>query len=147
MPLAIAFEHGFEHPAVAMVIGKLRVLRLVFRHIGEPREKIRIGPISPRGRTLGIVIQTLPPFTFGRILLLLGPEELAVAFIVPHVVPEIRVNKSVGLVHMAHHALTRRNRAGESMLDRMAGFASTLFIISEHAIAGCAFAEMAELGV
>src|SRR5207253_1546567 len=57
--------------------------------------------------------------SIGRIMLLFRIHELAVRFLVPPGVTEIRVHEEISLMHVAIHALARRNRAGELVHDRM----------------------------
>src|SRR5947207_12334754 len=52
-------------------------------------------------------------------MLLFRIHELAVRFLVPPGVTEIRVHEEISLMHVAIHALARRNRAGELVHDRM----------------------------
>ena len=53
-------------------------------------------------------------------MLLFRIHEFAVGFLVPPGVTEIRIHKQIALMHVAVHALARRNRARELMHDRMA---------------------------
>ena len=52
-------------------------------------------------------------------MLLLRIHEFAVGFLVPPGVTEIRIHEQISLMHVAVHALARRNRARELMHDRM----------------------------
>src|SRR5258708_25030664 len=54
-----------------------------------------------------------------RVALLVGPHERGVGFIIPHGVAHEGVHEHIGLVHVAHHALAGRNRARETMFERM----------------------------
>src|SRR5438128_8779389 len=55
-------------------------------------------------------------------MLLFRIHELAVRFLVPPGVTEIRIHEEISLMHVAVHALARRNRARELVHDRMAAF-------------------------
>ena len=46
-------------------------------------------------------------------------HEFAVRFLVPPGVTEVRIYEEISLMHVAIHALARRNRASELMDDRM----------------------------
>ena len=52
-------------------------------------------------------------------MLLFRIHQLAVRFLVPPCVTEIRIHEEIPLMHVAIHALARRNRAGELVHDRM----------------------------
>ncbi len=53
-------------------------------------------------------------------MLLLRIHELAIGLLVPPGVTEIRIHEEISLMHVAVHALARRNRARELVHDRMA---------------------------
>ena len=52
-------------------------------------------------------------------MLLLWIHQLTIGFLVPPGVAEIRVHEEIPLMHVAVHALARRNRAGELMDHRV----------------------------
>ena len=101
---AIALEHRAEIPAVAVVIGELRVLRPGVQIIDVAQE-IRVRPIAARVRALGVALQCGMGFGGGGIFLLRGPHQRRIRLIIPHRIAEIAVQEDVGLVHVAGHAL------------------------------------------
>ena len=116
---AIVLEDGAEDPAVAVIIGELRVLelRIQFRNLVE---KLLVAPKTFRGRRLRIALGFDHQLVVGRVPLLLRIHEFAVRLLVPPGVTEIRIHEEIALMHVAVHALARRNRARELMHDRMA---------------------------
>src|SRR5205807_4284192 len=107
-----------KNPAVAVIVAELGVfeLRIQFRDLVE---KSFVAPKSARGRRLRIFNCRSYQLGIGRIALLLRIHELAVRFLVPPGVTEIRVHEEISLMHVAIHALARRNRAGELVHDWM----------------------------
>ena len=83
-------------------------------------EKILVAPKSARGGRFRIVCVDADQLGIGRILLLFRIHEFAIGFLVPPGVTEIRIHEEIALMHVAVHALARRNRARELMDDRMA---------------------------
>src|SRR5207249_12322940 len=57
--------------------------------------------------------------SIGWIMLPFPVPEPGGRFLVPPGVTEIRVHEEISLMHVAIHALARRNRAGELVHDRM----------------------------
>ena len=114
--LAVALEDGAEVPAVAVVVGELRVLELrveaetSFRNSGS-------APLAADRRLLGVAVEDLPRLLVGRVLLLLRPHEGRVGLVVPHDRAVVAVHEHVGLVHVADHALRGRDRARELVAD------------------------------
>ena len=119
--LAIALEHRAEIPAVAVVVGELRVLELRIERRHSAQE-FRITPFAADRRFLGIAVEDFARLGSRRVALLLRPHERRVGLVVPHDVAVERIHEHVRLVHVAHHALRRRNGARERVLQRMAGF-------------------------
>ena len=140
--LAVALQDRAEVPAMAVIVGKLRVLGLGIEVIDVAHE-IDIGPQTARRCAFRVAIERGAHFLGGGIMLLLvdalivffrhalglgravfrsRPQQRRVGFIIPHRVAEIAVQEDVGLVHVAIHALRGRDRAGESVLERMALF-------------------------
>ena len=126
--LAVALQDGAEIPAVAVIVGELRVLELGIEVVDVAQE-VDVGPFAQGRGALGVAVVDLPDFLGGRIFLLLGPHVRRVGFIVPHRVAEVGVHEHVRLVHVAVHALRGRDGAREHMLDRMA-----LFILRDRRI-------------
>src|SRR5438034_2658595 len=116
--LPIMFENRAEDPAVSVIIGELGVLklRIQFRDLVE---KSFVAPKSARSGGLGIFHCRSEELSIRRIVLFLRIHQLAVRFLVPPGVTEIRVHEEISLMHVAIHALARRNRAGELVHDRM----------------------------
>src|SRR6266403_2913770 len=116
--LPIVFENRAEDPAVSVIIGELGVLKLwiQFRDLVE---KSFVAPKSARSGGLRIFHCRSEELSIRRIVLFLPIHQLAVRFLVPPGVTEIRVHEEISLMHMTVHALARRNRAGELVHDRM----------------------------
>src|SRR5271165_1973839 len=74
---AIFLEDGAEDPAMAVVIGELRVLELRVQ-LGDALEEIEIVPESARGGGLGILARVEHQLRIGGIMLDLRIHELAV---------------------------------------------------------------------
>ena len=109
---AIALEDRAEIPAVAVIVGELRVLRLRVHIVIDAADEIDVAPLAARRRRLGVAFEHLMHFGGGRIFLLGRPHQRRVGLIVPHGVAEIAVQEDVRLVHVAVHALGRRDGAG-----------------------------------
>ena len=116
---AIVLEDGAKDPAMAMVISKLGVLKfwIQLRDLGG---KVAIAPKPAGRRRLGVFHGRDQQLVIGRVMLQLRIHELTVCFLVPPGITEKGIHKEVTLVHVAVHALTRWNRAGELVNDRMA---------------------------
>ena len=121
--LAIVLEDRAEHPAVAVEIGELRVLELLveFRR-PDLFEKVEIDQIPRAAAASGFASQDLIALLVGRIVLLGRIHVLAVGFVVPPDVAEIRRDHVGAGMDVADDALAGRNRARELVLDRMARF-------------------------
>ena len=104
-----------------MIIRELGVLELWIqaRHI---LQELGVSPFTPGSGFFGVAVQALTHLGIGRIALLFRPHERRVRFVIPHRVSVKRIHKNVGLVHMADHALRRRDGARELMLERMPRF-------------------------
>ena len=126
--LPVFLEHRAEHPAVAMIVGELGFLELGVQ-LGDLFEEIHIAPQPARCGGLGIAPQGLRHFLVGGILLLRGIHVLRIRFLIPPGVAEEGIHKQVSLVHVAGHALARRDAAGELVLDRV-----PLFLLGNHRI-------------
>jgi len=92
-------------------------LRIQFRDLVE---KSFVAPKSARSGGLGIFHCRSDELSIRRIVLFLRIHQLAVRFLVPPGVTEIRVHEKISLMHVAVHALARRNRPRELVHDRMA---------------------------
>ena len=119
--LAVALEHAPEIPAMAVVVRELGVAQRRVQVVDRAQE-VDIGPVAARRSALGVPVQNLAHFLGGRIALPLRPHGRGVGLIVPHGVAEVAVHEHVRLVHVAVHALGRRDGAGEGVADRMARF-------------------------
>ena len=122
--LAIVLEDGAEDPAVAVEVGELGVLQLLVE-LGRAGflQEIRVGPEAADRGAFGIARLDLgsAPLRAG-IALLGGPHVLAIHFVVPPGVAEVGRDHVRARVHVADHALARRNRARELVADGMSGF-------------------------
>src|SRR4051812_44547850 len=103
--MPVLFENGPEDPAVAVVIGKLRILQLRIE-LRDFFHEIEITPKAASRGCLGILADRGDKFFIRGISLLLRIHELAVAFLVPPGVADIGINKEIALMHVANHALT-----------------------------------------
>ena len=115
---AVALQNCPEIPAMAVVIGELRVLELAVEII-DIAQKIELGPFALWRRAFGIALQHVMGFLGGRVLLLLRPHLGRVGFIVPHGVTKVAVQEDIGLVHVTIHALGGWDCPGKDMLERM----------------------------
>ena len=124
--LAIALVDRAEDPAVAVEIGKLRVLELrVELRRADGLQKLDVRPQATLRGGLGIAHAHGLPLCLARIALLGRIHELAVGLVLPPRVPVIRRHHVRARMHVARHALAGRNRPREDVLQRMAGFASS----------------------
>ena len=160
--LFVLLENGAENPAVAVVIGELRLLQLRVQ-LGDFFEELEFTPQPARGGGLGVILDRADEFGVGGILLFqkrlarfraaemrvvrerifrMRIHELAVALLVPPRVTEIRIHEEIPLVHVAIHALRARDRAGERVLDRVAAL-----VFANRGIAAEAQALIAEFGI
>ena len=71
--LAVALEHGAEVPAVAVVVGELRVLQLRVE-VRDLLEEVDVAPQAARRRRLGIAVEDRRALLVRRVLLLLRPH-------------------------------------------------------------------------
>ncbi len=117
--VAVLLEDGAEDPAVAVVIGELRVLQLRIQ-LGDLLEEIQVAPQSARRGGLGVLQRCTDLLLVARVVLLLRVHELAVGLLVPPGVAEVRIHEAVALVHVTDHALAARDRGGELVLDWVA---------------------------
>src|SRR5882762_2251510 len=118
---AIVPEYRAEDPAMAMEVGKLRVLESAIK-FGRTRllEEIYLGPQAPNGRALRIARLDLALLYRTRMTLLNWPHLLAIHFVVPPGISKIGRHHVGARVDVANHALARGNRSGKLMADRMA---------------------------
>src|SRR5437764_10892607 len=106
--LPIVFENRSQDPAVSVIIGELGVLklRIQFRDLVE---KSFVAPKSARSAGLGIFHCRSDELSIRRIVLFLRIHQLAVRFLVPPGVTEIRAHEEISLMHVAVDGLARRN--------------------------------------
>ena len=86
---AIVLEDGAEHPAVAVIVRKLRVLeeRVEFRGLFE---EIAIAPEAPRGGRFRVAARRQHQFVIRGIVLLLGIKVRAIRFLIPPGITQVR---------------------------------------------------------
>jgi len=139
--LAVALVYRTEIPAVAVIVGKLRVLEdgVERRHI---LQEFGVAPLAADGRLFRIAVENGAGFAVSRIFLLLRPHVRGVGLVVPHRVAVIAVHENVGLVHVTGHALRRRYRPRERVPDRVAGF-----VARDGGVDGLCFAVVAGRGI
>ena len=116
--LAVARIDAAEIPAVAVIVGELRVVQLRVEQRDVAHE-VDVAPLAADRRFFRIAVEDLALLRVGRIFLLLRPHERRVGFVVPHRVADHRVDEHVRLMHVADHALAGRDLARELVLDRM----------------------------
>ena len=119
--LAVALENGAEIPAVAVIIGELRVFQRGVEVIDIAQE-INIAPFAPRGRPFRVAIIDGAHLLGGGIGLLFRPHLGRIRLVIPHGIAEVAVQKHIGLMHVAAHALRGGNGAAEHMLQRVPAF-------------------------
>ena len=117
--LAVRLEHRAEHPTVAVVVRELRVLEVLVQ-VRDVLKERAIAPQSTLRGTFRIAIQALVVLVIRELLSLLRPHALAIRLVRPHLVAIERVDERVRLVHVTHHALTRRDAVGELVSDGVA---------------------------
>ena len=116
--LAITLEDIAEIPAVAMIVGELRVFEGGVE-FGYFLREFGVTPQAANRSLFRIAIENLARFGIGRILLFLWPHGRRVGLVIPHGGAIEAIDEHIGLVHVAHHALRRGDGAGEFMLERM----------------------------
>ena len=126
---------------MAVVIGELGVLEFGVQ-LTDVRQEFRIAPFTPNRRLFGVALVDGADFRGTWVSLFLRPHEGRVGFVIPHGVAEKRVHEDVRLVHVADHALARRDGAGELVLEGMARFP-----FRDGRIDGLRLAAVTELGV
>ncbi len=93
-------------------------------------------------RALGIALRNVVALLLGRMALLFRVHRVAVRLVVPPGVAEIGRHHIRTGMHVAYHALARRNRVREDVTDGMAGLAAR-----NRRIGRSAFAAVSKLGV
>ncbi len=120
--LAVVLEDRAEIPAVAVIVGELRVLDLRVQ-LAVVGGEVFARPLAAHGRAFGIAVEHLALLGDRKMLLLLRPHLRRRRLVVPHGVAEPRVHEEVRLVHVADHALLGRDGVGHHVADRMRRFA------------------------
>ena len=118
--LAVHLEDRAEDPAVAVVVGELRVLELRVDLLRDAGEERTVSPLAARRRPFRVAVVDLAHFLVALLRLRLRPHVLAVGLVRPHLVAVVGVQEAVRLVHVADHAGARRDRAREAVRDRVA---------------------------
>ena len=113
-----------------MVVGELGFFELGVE-FGDLFKEGRISPETAGGGGLGGAGVEGDLLGRGGVMLLLGIHELAIGFLIPPRVSEKRIHEKITLVHVAVHALGRRDGAGELVFDRVA-----LLLFGDHGIGG-----------
>ena len=142
--LAVALQDGAEIPAVAVIIRELSIFEFGIQIINVAQE-VQIRPQPLGRRSLRITFVGFPHFRrrrialrfeypliiriahacgLGRLVLRPRPHERRIGFVIPHRVAEEGIEKDIGLMHVAIHALRCRNGARKGVLERM-----TLFLL------------------
>ena len=102
--LAITLEHLAEIPAVAVIIGELRVLQCGVER-GNILQKILVTPQAAGGGLFRIAIENLARFLGRRVFLFFRPHARCIGLVIPHGGAVKRIHEHIRLVHMADHAL------------------------------------------
>ncbi len=118
--LAVALEHGAEDPSVAVEVGELGGLELGVQR-SDVVEELGIGPEPPERGPLGVLALDGVPLGGGELALPRRVHHLPVGLVVPPGVAEVGRDHVGPRVHVAGHALARRDRTGEDVLDGMPG--------------------------
>ena len=116
--LAVLLEHRAKDPAVPVIIRELRLLQLGIQ-LGDLLQELHIAPQPARCRRFRILLHRFDHLRRRRVLLLLRIHEFTVALLIPPDVAKVRIHEEIPLVHVAVHALRRRDGARELMLDRV----------------------------
>ncbi len=117
---AVAFEHGSEVPAMAVIVRELSVMQRWIER-AHALQEVRIIPESFRCRAFRIAFIDRPCRRVVRVALFRRPHRGRVRFVVPHGVSHEGIHEHIGLVHVTNHALAGGDRAGEAVLERMPG--------------------------
>src|SRR3989475_6447010 len=118
---AVVIENSAEDPAMAVEISKLRSLQLLVE-FGTAGffQKVFIVPEAANRGALRIAHKRFVALFFRGVALLRWIHLVAINFVVPPGEAEIRRNHVRAGMNVADHALARRNRARENVLDGMA---------------------------
>src|SRR5450755_105028 len=123
VPLAIPLVDRAEHPAMGVEIAELRMFELLVElRRSDLVQKFKIVPFTAGGCAFRIFGPGLVALVVGRIFLLLVIHVFAIRFVVPPGVTEVGGDHVGAGMDVTGDASTRRNSAGELMLDGMPGF-------------------------
>ncbi len=141
--VAIMLVHRAENPSVTMEVGELGVLQgLVELRSSRLLQKSHVRPQPANRRALRIArLNFLLLFRAG-IALLGGIHLVAINLVVPPRIAKVRGDHVGSRMHVANHALARRDGARELVLDGMAGLT-----LGDGGIAGCGLSHVAVSGV
>ena len=114
------FENRAEDPAVAMEVGKLRVLKFLIEFRGSDfLQKVCVGPQATNRRPLGIPRLDFALLFGARMALFGWPHVFAVHFVVPPCVSEIGRDHVRSRMNVADNALAGRDRPRELVANGM----------------------------
>src|SRR3989475_2828314 len=120
---AIVMEDRSEDPAMAMEISKLRSLQLLVEFgTAGLFQKFFIAPEAAYRSALRIAHERFVALFFRGVALLRWIHLVAIHFVIPPGKAKIRRDHVRAGMNVADHALARRNRARENVLEGMAGF-------------------------
>src|SRR6266851_96418 len=118
---AVVIENSAKYPAVAMEISELRRFQLLVEFgTADCLQEFFIVPEGANRGAFRIAFQRLIALLFGGVALLFRIHFVAIDFVVPPGEPEIRGDHVRAGMNVADHALARRNRARENVLDGVA---------------------------
>src|ERR1700758_2514624 len=113
---AVALEDSPKVPTMPVIIGELGVVKL-WVELADFSAEFRIGPFATHYRAFGIALERRAHFAVVGIFLLFWPHRRRGGPLVPHRVAEHAVQEQVRLVHVAYHALARRDRRRHPVLQ------------------------------
>src|SRR6185312_11938331 len=120
---AVVLVYRAEDPAVAVEVGKLRLVELfVELRRSYLTQEAHVAPFAAVGSAFRIAYFSVMQLLLGGIVLLLGIHLLAIDFVVPPGVAVVSGDHIRAWMHVADHALARRDGEGEHVAQRMSMF-------------------------
>ena len=120
VPFPIALEHLPENPAMTVRVRELRSLQTGIEFGGAGLiKKLTFRPKAAQTRRFRVAREFPIRLALGWIVLPGGVHLVTISFVVPPNQPHVRRHHVFARMHVADHALRRRNASGQLMLDGM----------------------------